>query len=83
MYHKPFSGSSIASYPRISAREQEILRLIAYEYTAKEIALTLFISSHTVDTHKKNLKEKLAVKNTAGLVRRGFETGLLKLVSGA
>ena len=64
----------------ISPREREVLHLIAYEYTAKEIASQLYISNHTAITHRKNLMEKLHVKNTAGLVRRAFELGLLSAV---
>lgn len=63
----------------ISNREKEILFLIAHELTAKEIASLLFISTHTVDTHRKNLMEKLKVRNSAGMVRRGFESGLLQI----
>jgi len=48
-----------------------------YEYTTKQIAHTLYLSPHTIDTHKKNLKLKLDVKNAAGMVRRGFEIGIL------
>jgi len=58
-------------------REKEILDLIAHELTTKEIARQLFISSETVQTHRKNLLIKLKAKNTAGLVRRAFETRLL------
>ena len=65
----------------ISPREKEVLHLIAYECTAKEIAERLFISSHTAISHRQNLMQKLAVKNTAGLVRRGFELGLIALSS--
>ena len=61
----------------ISNREKEIIHLIANEYTAKEIAHKLFISQHTVDTHRKNILSKLNVKNTAGMVRRCFECGFL------
>lgn len=61
----------------ISAREKEVLHLIAHENSANEIAAKLYISSHTVITHRKHLMEKLKVRNTAGLVRRGFELGLL------
>ena len=68
---------------KISAREQEVLRLISYEYTCKEIASILFLSTHTIDSHKKNLKIKLDVKNTAGLVRRGFELGILQIINAA
>lgn len=63
----------------ISEREQEVLHLIAYENTSHEIASKLYISSHTATSHRKNLMEKLNVKNAAGLVRRGFELGLLHL----
>ena len=62
----------------ISPREKEVLRLIAYEYTTKEIANELFISTHTVDSHRKKLMEKWMVKNTAGLVRVGFQSGGLR-----
>ena len=56
-----------------------MLRLIAQEYTDKEIAEKLYISPHTAISHRKHLKEKLEVKNTAGLVRAGFELGLVEL----
>jgi len=62
---------------KLSDRESEVLRLISHEYTTKQIAHTLYLSPHTVDSHKKNLKMKLDVKNTAGMVRRGFEMGIL------
>mgnify|MGYP001822643589 CR=1 FL=1 len=61
----------------ISQRELEVLNLIAFEYTAKEIADRLYISINTVKTHKRHLQEKLDVRNVAGLVRRGFELGFL------
>lgn len=64
---------------KISTREKEVLTLIAYENTTKEIAAQLYISAHTAISHRKNLMMKLDVKNTAGLVRRGFELGLLGL----
>lgn len=63
----------------ISEREKEVLRLVAYEYSSKEIAQELYISTNTVNTHKKNLRSKLDVKNLAGMVRKGFELGILEL----
>jgi len=60
-------------------REREILRMIADELTSKEIAQQLYISSETVQTHRKNLLIKLNARNTAGLVRRAFESQLLVL----
>lgn len=67
----------------ISEREREVLVLVANELTTQEIANRLFLSAHTVDSHKKNLKAKLNVRNTAGLVRRGFELGILQITNAA
>lgn len=64
---------------KITRREKEILHMIAYEYTTKEIASELYISAHTVITHRKHLLEKLEVKNVAGMIRKGFESGLLNI----
>ena len=63
----------------ISQREYEILQQISEEYTIKEIARNLFISPHTVISHRKNLLLKLEAKNTAGLIRRAFENGIFKI----
>ena len=46
-----------------------MLKLIGEEYTTPQIANKLSISNNTVITHRKNLLQKLNVKNTAGLVR--------------
>jgi len=62
-----------------SKREIEVLHLIAFECTSKEIAERLYISRETVNTHRKNLMLKLKVKNVAGLVRKAFEVKLLSL----
>jgi DNA-binding NarL/FixJ family response regulator len=51
----------------ISDREKEVLRLVAIGLTNKEIADKLFISSHTVITHRKNITAKLGIKTIAGL----------------
>lgn len=52
----------------ISEREMEIIKLVAEGYSNKEIADKLFLSTHTVTTHRKNIMNKLGVNNTAGLV---------------
>lgn len=53
---------------KISAREVEIIRLVAEGFTNKQIADQLCLSTHTITTHRKNIMSKLAVNNTAGLV---------------
>jgi len=61
----------------LTKREIEVLQLIAEEYSNPEIAEKLFISPRTVDTHRRNLLEKLGVKNTAGLVKNAIRLGLI------
>lgn len=53
---------------RISSREVEIIQLIANGLTNKQIADKLFLSTHTITTHRKNIMNKVGVNNTAGLV---------------
>ncbi len=60
---------SFVSSIEISKREREILRMICEEKTSVEIAQDLFISEHTVLTHRKNLLKKVGAKNTVGLVK--------------
>ena len=55
--------------PLITRREKEVLLLIAEGLTNNEIGEKLFISTTTVDTHRKNLLAKFEVKNTATLIR--------------
>ena len=61
----------------LTKREVEVLRLIAEENTNSEIAEKLFLSPRTVDTHRRNLLQKLHVKNTAGLVKYAVEHHLV------
>lgn len=55
--------------PVITRREKEVLELIADGLTNGEIAQKLFISTTTVDSHRKNLLAKFEAKNTALLIR--------------
>jgi DNA-binding NarL/FixJ family response regulator len=57
----------------VTTREREVLKYVASELTNKEIAAKLFISPRTVETHRRNLIQKLKVKNTAGLVKYYIE----------
>ncbi len=62
---------------RLTAREKEVLRLIALEYTNHEIGEHLNVSTRTIDSHRRNLLQKLGVKNTAGLVRFALQAGIV------
>ena len=56
-----------ANDDELSQREREIVTAIALGKSNKEIAETLFISAHTVMTHRKNIASKLKIHNPAGL----------------
>lgn len=72
------STADIREDPLLTARETEVLVLIAKEYTNQEIADRLFISPHTVVSHRRNLLQKLNAKNSAGLVHHAARLGLLR-----
>lgn len=59
----------INNIPVLSSREKEVLQLIANGMTNPQIAETLFISLHTVDSHRKNLLTKFGINNTASLIK--------------
>ncbi|ATL49203.1 DNA-binding response regulator [Chitinophaga caeni] len=61
----------------ITKREKEVLSLIANGHTNHEIAEKLFISSDTVDSHRRNLLGKLKARNTAMLIKCAFAYRLL------
>ena len=63
--------------PAISIREIQCLNLIAQGFSAKEVASRLFISTETVNTHAKSIRQKLDCKNIAGAVAKAFRWGLL------
>lgn len=61
----------------LSAREREVLKLVAEGHSSKEIAGALGISVGTIDVHRVNLMKKIEVKNVAGLVAFAFHIGLI------
>ncbi|OXA80401.1 two component transcriptional regulator, LuxR family [Flavobacterium aquidurense] len=63
--------------PILSPREVEIITLISLEYSGKEISERLFISTNTVETHRKNIMRKLQTKNTIGLVKYALKNNLI------
>ncbi len=63
--------------PKLTRREQEILKLITDEHTTQEIADKLFLSPKTVETHRQNLMLKLEAKNSIGLVKTALQKGLV------
>jgi len=61
----------------LSQREQEVLECLYKGASTKEIAETLFISHHTVDSHRKNLIQKFEAKNSTHLIYLALQEGIL------
>lgn len=74
---KDYQRSSGQELPALTSREKEVLELIAQGFTNPQIAEKIFLSSFTVDSHRKNLLAKLNVKNTASLIRLAVERKLI------
>lgn len=61
----------------LSERELEVISLIAEGYTNNQIAEKLFLSPHTVNTHRKNILQKLGANNTAAIVMYAVKSNLV------
>jgi len=70
------SGSQLAART-LTAREREVLQLIAEGRTTKEIGSVLGISVKTAETHRSRVMDKLEIRDTAGLVRYAIRIGLI------
>lgn len=64
---------------RLSAREVEILRLIALGHTSVEVARKLHLSPRTIETHRARIHNKLGLDTRAELVRYALDHGLLRI----
>ena len=68
----------VAPHDQLTAREVEIVQLIAQSFTAKEIAETLFISPKTVDAHRGHILKKLGLKDRVAVTRYAIKHGLVE-----
>lgn len=66
------------AYNRLSAREKEILQLIASGYTNRQAAEQLYLSEKTIETYKSRLMMKLGLHNRIELVRFALRVGIIK-----
>lgn len=82
-YVHPALGATLAApselgpLDELTAREREVLRLLALGHTNQEIAERLIVSVRTVESHRAHVMNKLRVTTRAGLVRVALEAGLL------
>src|ERR671919_2824552 len=83
-YLQPELGARLAAEPEagdpddLSAREVEVLRLIALGHTNNEIAERLYLSVRTVESHRAHVQQKLNLSSRSELVRYAIERGLIE-----
>ena len=62
----------------LTKREKEILELMAQGLSAQEVADKIFVSLDTVETHKRNIVQKLKARNTVDAVAKAIRRGLIE-----
>jgi len=71
---------SIIGRPRtLTSREKEIVQLVAIGYKNREVAEKLGIAVKTVETHRANIMNKLALRNIAELIRYAIQKGMVSV----
>ncbi|MGO4319602.1 response regulator transcription factor, partial [Agrobacterium sp. MCAB5] len=70
--------SATGRLKELTTREQDVLLLIARGKSNRDAAVALDIAESTMETHRKNIKRKLDIATTAGLIRYAIDHGLIK-----
>lgn len=71
-------ATNVSDIPALTRREKEIIELLDQGFTGPQIADKLFLSSFTVETHRKNLMKKLHVSNVQMLLKMAREMKIIK-----
>lgn len=74
--NKP-SAQQLKAIPPLTKREKQILKMIAEGKTSTDIARELMVSPFTIETHRRNLMQKMDAKNAAALIKTATELQLL------
>lgn len=61
----------------LTKKELEVIQLLAQGLTTKDIAARIFLSIHTVNTHRKNILNKLCINNTSELIMYAVKAGII------
>jgi DNA-binding NarL/FixJ family response regulator len=72
-------NGSATAFDRLTAREREVLQLMAEGQATKEIAATLHVSVKTVETHRRQIMEKLNIYSVAELTKYAIREGLTSI----
>lgn len=75
LINQALGASDVTKTPveQLTDRELEIFRMIGEDLTTGAIANRLFLSTHTIDTHRENIKRKLGAKNAGELNRQAVQ----------
>ncbi len=71
--------AGVTDAPTLTARQREVLRLLALGHATKEIAHELQLSAKTVESHRAQIMERLAIRDIAGLVVYAIRCGIISL----
>jgi DNA-binding CsgD family transcriptional regulator len=66
----------------LTAREQEVLELIAVGLSAKQVAQRIDLAPRTVERHIENIRQKMRARNTPHLIFQAFQSGMLEVAGG-
>jgi DNA-binding NarL/FixJ family response regulator len=72
-------ATALAAITKLGTREREVLRLLAMGLSSRQIAAKMYLSTKTVNTHRRNVKQKLKIHSLADLVKFAIRAGLVSL----
>lgn len=75
-YVKSLREDNTSVFDILTAREREVLQILAEGNTTHQIASTLFVSEKTVEAHRRQIMKKLGINNVAGLIKYAIREGL-------
>jgi DNA-binding NarL/FixJ family response regulator len=73
------SEEGVTAAAQLSAREREVLQLIAEGWSTKQIATHLYVSVKTIETHRRQIMKKLDLHNIADLTKYAIREGLTSI----
>lgn len=79
MQGRPPRRKKSGTYELLGGREREVLQLLAEGLTSKEIASRLELSTKTIETHRRNISQKLGLKSIAELTKYAVREGMTSL----
>lgn len=78
-YVKNLREENTSAFTVLTAREREVLQILAEGKTTHQIASILFVSEKTVESHRRQIMKKLDINNVAGLIKYAIREGLTSL----